>query len=244
MSIVFSGCDKDDDKNGSDDEHIQLLETIFIDDKDGKVRVKYEYDEQNRIAKITQYYDDKFDHFFTFSYKSNEISIKSDDNSTYTYSINGNRMTSSRVDYGYETTEVIDIDNEGLPEKYVQENLNELYNNWTYTANYEFQDDNLVKLKEKREGKDSWSCITTLTYDDKKSPFYHCKTPMWILIWYGSFDSIPSGKNNVLSRNWGSNSSDGCSYVYTYDDAGFPLTYTIVRGREKYTGSFTYIKRD
>ena len=50
VMVAFIACDKDNDDNGGD--KLQLLESIY---HDGKLSSEYEYDEQNRMTKITSY---------------------------------------------------------------------------------------------------------------------------------------------------------------------------------------------
>jgi hypothetical protein len=80
-------------------------------------------------------------------------------------------------------------------------------------------------------------------YDNKKSPFYYCKTPKWLLIWYGAGGLYSDIKNNRIEtidreRVDGNIYEYITEYTYEYDSNGFPIKMNSSIG-EFYT-LFTY----
>jgi hypothetical protein len=215
--LLTVACKDDNDKKNGTDDKIQLLETITFD---GQLRVTYEYDEQNRLTKM---FGAGVDNPITFTYTSNGITIVQGDK-TYEYVISGNKITCAS------RGETIDLDAQGLPTRFVR---------GSDTIIYEFKNGNVVK-QTNIEGT-SWFGVTEYTYDDKKSPFYHCKTSFWFLMWWASFDGIPYGKNNMLTASWGSGGSN--TFTFTYDENGFPLSYTTNEMSAGKSVTYTYIKK-
>ena len=210
------------------DNSVYLLSEIS--GRDGRTTI--EYDNQDRITKMTDYNKEGVaDRVETYSYNNSGdlISMKSenyDGNSeTYTFSRYGNKVTveNSSNDF-YE--ESIDLNAQGLPVQrmYIRriQNLERFLHGLT---TYQYQNGNLVKSDWESKWQDtngnfhSMSSGTgTYTYDDKMSLFYHCKTPKWFLIW--RFDTFGS-QNNVLTLK---DNTYIQTFVYTYNDGGFPIT--------------------
>ena len=89
------------------------------------------------------------------------------------------------------------------------------------------------------------------THDDKNSPFYHCNTPKWYML-CRLFDGhdlhleIFDMRNNRLTgrRPFNEEVPDILNYLYTYDDAGFPLICKRERnGVVDGIIQYTYVKK-
>jgi len=194
-----------------------LLEEMYYD----SWRTVFEYDNQDRILKMTHYQDDgNLYGYTTLTYDpaTGDLveKIERDKQNTEllkeTYIKNGN--TISWGGWG----EIV-LNPQGLPEKYT-------FNNMIDIQNFTWQNGNLTK----EEG----GSIGTFTYDDKKSPFYHCKTPKWFLlrVWERHLCSV----NNIKTETWGYGVE---THGYVYNDDGFPTTRTAYDE----TQTFTYMKR-
>ena len=213
-----------------------LLETIQF----GSELWVYEYDSQNRIAKISygSTYNEDIDRVETHYYNSAgdlvEVKVEytsyPEDNYSTTFSKSGNKITSTEVHEGYwsEYTE-FELNAQGLPEKVKSTRENEGGGGWIVTNIYTWEDGNLTKILEDIEGE----CL--FTYDDKKSPYYYCQTPKWYLMWWLGYNY--KGENNVETETWDGGTPR--TYDYTYlNGEGFPLTRTFGS-----TATFTYIKK-
>jgi len=87
--------------------------------------------------------------------------------------------------------------------------------------------------------------ISTYTHDNRKSPFYHCKTPKWFFIWFmgmGGFDGF-SNANNIIEQKTIVNDDiwDIPPIDYTYNNNGFPATSR--QQRTVTTSIYRYLKR-
>jgi len=196
---------------------IFLLEEI----QRGNYRYVYEYDDQDRITKRTDYSNGQIGSIHTFKYEDGDLVETNYENfqnpelnNKTTFSKNGNKINFFD---GFEHKE-FEINEQGLPAKYYDEGA------WLV---FTWQNGNITKSE--------WEgYITTYTYDDYKSPYLHCKTPKWFLWWY--FAGMPCSKNNVKTETW---DGGGVTYTYTYNADGFPLTRT----GGGFTETYKYKKR-
>ena len=227
FAAVFTSCEKDNDNNGP----IQLLETISYGEKWYK---KFEYDTKNRITQILSYYEDEIGWVETFGYDGDDLTLY-----VYGNPKNSNEGGSTKIlssggklilTFDEEYSETYDLDAQG--------NISG-YQDSDYSSIWEYQNGNLIKITsvDTRYG-ELRTTVTTYTYDNKKSPYFHCKTSKWFF--QGDGVSI---QNNVLTRT--RKSDDGYedveTYEYTYDEVGFPLT-SKEDGYEEIT-SYTYVKK-
>ena len=245
--------------------YVQLLKSGCS--ADGLHRTEYEYDNMNRITKIYQYGGEEisknlviYENTFTYNSEGDVVSQnrKSDvhgQNFTIIYSRTGNKIL-----FGGNENEYAELDGELLV-KYSYESSWEDddgklgKNTWLQT--YEYQNANLTKhtrgSKTIYDGitySESTNINTYTSYDDKKTPFYCCKTPKWILIFFNpAWFSSGYIQNNWLAMDskdtWGNTTSTN---TYTYDDADFPLTAKSVYKSDGYPPGeseyiFTYIKK-
>ena len=172
---------------------------------------KFEYDNQNRITKITM----DGGYFLTLNYSAGDlISMLFNDSNLCTFTKNGNKITIG-------SDESVDINAQGLIERYCER---------TNCFNCQYQGKNLIKMI-------GDGIVATYTYDDKKSPFYYCNTPEWWLVWYFGFGyayAFGTGglENNIKTWNIVNENEDKTLlYEYTYNGNGFPLTVTGHNGK-------------
>ena len=243
---------------------VGLPESIIVSRNDYQTKYEYVYDSQNRIARRT--YNGYSGSNLTFNY--NAIGDLTEynyhfmlDSKNVTFSKNGNKITfiSSFGTRFYSRTEngELELNAQGLPVKLTSENvIGQLGTSpvrWSYTLTLTWQNGNLIKTEWERKDENGSSAGTkTCTYDDKKTPFYHCNTPKWAL-WYLNFDywynmyyvdykyseNYGYNENNIITETW---EEDGITrtYEYTYNDDGFPVTRTWVEGTTTRTETYTY----
>ena len=194
---------------GNDDNNkVQLPETITY--LHGNYE-KFEYDNQDRITKRTRFNADGTQSSMEMFTYSGEDLVKVGSSE---YSKSGNKITSNN-------SHLLDLNNDGYFSK-----LSTPWESYIYELSFQYKDGNITKKTEKYsetwDGKTSVGNLVEYTckYDQKKSPFYHCKTPKWYMFWiYPSF----SGQNNAVEDNYKGGS---IKYAYVYDAAGYPIKRT------------------
>jgi len=246
---IFSGCDKDDNKN--DDGKIQLLESLFyhLPPSMDMPNFTYEYDNQNRLNKIL-IYTTYLTRSITFTYSGNNLAKVDNDtgfsvegngyNEYYKYIIttefskNGNTITFKKTDYfGDYSNGIIYLDKGGFPTKY-EETGKEFFTAFTF----QIENGNLTKITYQHTGSDgTFACYNIYKYDNKKSPFYYCKTQKWYLFLLNAYqlsNSQIESTNNPENVIYGSinnvaelelhrvNGIFKTEFEYEYDSAGFP----------------------
>jgi len=215
LIFVTAGCDKDKEEN--DNGVVKLLETITYEDGD---YTKFEYDNQNRITKMSFYWDGKLSYTDMFTYIGNDLT----------------KMVFSNVDYPEENREIIIVKNgntiawdgditltvngDGFLTKYDDTDSD----GDGQVITFQYQGGNLTKYMSESKYDDErseWEAVCK--YDDKKSPLYHCKTPKWFLTFAFTVDGYIGINNNVteVKSDWRT-----IKYSYIYDDDGFPTKIT------------------
>ena len=131
VATAFNSCNKDEEEYNT----VKLLKTIIhvSGDKQFKFdQYKFEYDEQNRITKISEFfYEGNISYTQTFTYEKDDLvqvlsSHSSGSIETYEYTKSGNTITqkyswnSDGVSEGYilpnfTTTHTIELNSDGLP---------------------------------------------------------------------------------------------------------------------------------
>jgi len=243
-----------------------LLESIYMD---GELWREFEYDHLNRMTKITEYAESWDENegktiWKKFNTKTLTYNGEGDLDSyeqenflstwvgTYLLTRSGNKILfneEQNLGYGEEYVEL----NGELPVKYIVDfsstELDGLRRNTRYYV-YEYQNGNLMKLT--REDKNYlneiiiWedNDIVIYTYDDKKSPFYNCKSPKWWFVWQemGGSWNMGAFQNNVLTVQYNSTNPRTITNTYTYDNAGFPQTMKRVNSSSSWSSenTFTY----
>ena len=86
-------------------------------------------------------------------------------------------------------------------------------------------------------------------HDDRKTPFYHCNTPKWVLWWlnycsWNGFNEYYGGHNyGYNENNIKTETREGGStitYEYTYNDDGFPVKRAWSAEASSYSETYTY----
>ena len=190
----------------------------------------YEYDEQHRLTNRNQYdSNDSLRSMMTLTYDDDGDLISVDWVDVNGYTIlsgptkNGNKISFRGV--GMSSYEV-ELNTEGLPEKATHGWTSQSTNGWrratyTYTwvnRNLAQADYNVIGVSSHGEEYEN-SGTKTYTYDDMKSPFYHCATPRWFWLWY-YFDTVTAcSLNNLIPADSGDE-----TFNYTYNEDGFLAT--------------------
>ena len=250
---------------------VGLLETVILSHDNYHTKFEYEYDGQNRITKRTRYDSNEFnDWIITLNYYNAIDSIGyHDQNYIYAmgrqirvwFSKNGNKITYFRIYDVHPVNGEFELNDQGLPVKWTYS-----YNHpsgccWSaFTAFLTWQNGNLIKTEWKDEMemdgvKTSSAGTVTYTHDDKKTPFYQCKTPKWVLWWLGYgcnqiraktmidgsqlfYENFEYNENNIKTVTFDEGSA--ITYEYTYNHDGFPLTRTWVEGTTTFMETYTY----
>jgi len=181
--------------------------------------IKFEYDNQNRIAKhfvygFTGEYSVSYVEIFNYNAAGDltevkvEYTLNPEENYNITISKTGNKI--SFINWYHQQVE-FELNEQGLPIKQTSKG-----DDWIVTTIFIWQNGNIIKA-DTEEG-------SILSYDDKKSPFYHCKTPKWALLYW--FEFYFCGENNVKTQTATWDNSITTTYNYTYNADGFPATRT------------------
>ena len=254
FAAMLASCEKDKENDNT----VKLLKTIAVcciksdghDEDIGRYdKYKFEYDEQNRITKMSEYnYDGSLYYTRTFTYAGDNLSQvlhsnSSDRVSTYEYTKSGNTITQRYTYDGIVSTSTIELDSDGLLIK--QEHEKDQFGNYSFET-YEYQDGNMTK-KTQRAILPQYDYTESHTYnyeyDNQKGALYHCKTPKWCLILHLNDFGV---KNNITEHWYTRNYEE---YIYEFDGAGFPSkrtcenTWGMVGHVKEWVEDFTYIKK-
>lgn len=222
---TLTSCNKDDDGNSS----VKLLETVIYN---GKLYLKFEYDNQNRITKIISYGEaldvttgeiiECIDEYL-LKYNASGDLISANPEfgycGTITYLKNENKVIVDMQPYSNQS-ETYYLNNEGYPSKYELATWHDDCTNYG-TKNFVYQNNNLIQVSwDVAQNCNPYSSGTReYTFDDKKSPFYYCKTPKWYIIHFTLyFDESLLSMNNVKTA----------THFFEYEpETGFkPMTVT------------------
>ena len=216
---VVTSCKKDNDKTDDDGSTVKLVETIkyksYPDDK-------FEYDEQNRIIKSYLGVDPNTQ---TFKYEGDDLvevvyeKIYEDIHIVRTYECKRNGNTITIKNDNNEGIITVTLNNEGFPVSIKSEYK---------ITNFTIQNGNIVTQTEKYEnfsGEGEDIVHYNYKYDNKKSPFFFCKSPMWA--WH-TFRSLTP----LIMFNGSKNNMTGVGEYediieYVYDNDGFPTKLTF-----------------
>jgi len=231
VTAAFTSCDEKSEKE--DPNQIKLLKIITecfrnydnLDYNSGCYdKYKFEYDEQNRITKMSEYYfDGSLYYTKTFTYAGDDLvkvlhSSSSGHVSTYEYTKSGNTITEKDTYDGGVKISIIELNIDGIPVKRTREDE---YGN-TYVETYGYQDGNLTGYTMTATSQSGYTDVDSETYqyDNQKGALYHCKTPKWYLILELNYFGV---KNNRTEEGWIRHSA---KYTYEFDGVGFPAKRT------------------
>ncbi|MDR2554769.1 MAG: hypothetical protein LBC64_05010 [Fibromonadaceae bacterium] len=227
ITFTLNACGKGGD--------VKLLESIT--DESGGLISKFEYDKQNRIVKKYNYYEKKLNYTETITYADNIVTIEevyeSGSKNTRKFVINGNTVT---IEGGSTFT----INKDGY---FVRLEYDKGF------KTYKYRDDGNPIGREEEYTSDGITIASYANmdkYDDKKSPFYNCNSPKWLLqhglnVLSSFYEYGFISKNNVLEINVGGENDFTTVYKYEYDGDGFPVKMTAEQAYED-VGSDKIIK--
>jgi len=216
LAVMISACGGGKEK---------LLETVT---QDGHV-IKYEYDNKNRISKITYYEYDEPYRTKTLFYNGNDL-VKEvhEEHSEYDeftvtneFVKSGNTITISSNNSIHGT---MDLDRDGYPIKLT-------YPNSIVANSYVIKNGNLIQF-------DSGEQKYSYEYDDKKSPLSKCKTPKWYL--FDDLRVFASANNPTKEIYQMGNIKFEREYKNEYDDDDFVIKQIKYEGRKEEVTTFKY----
>ena len=210
---------------------VKLVETATGYNGDIK---KFEYDDQNRFTKCSFYNRGVATPYqiYTFTYSGDDlVQLKLDyvshhSESTDEYAKNGNQITVTQTWRSSPNVFIytLDLNSDGTLDKVTYSE-----DNWSEETAYQYQDGNVTKASYKYivDGIITDTNFNDYTYDSKNSPWLHCKTPKWLLIWFWGYDGYGS-KNNMTASPWEDSNGNGgkAEFAYLYDDDGYPTQRT------------------
>jgi hypothetical protein len=207
---------------------VKLLESIVEEDGNGIVQKKFEYDEQNRLAKIYgKMYSVNYTQTITYN-ADNLVTVEGvfpNNKSTTKFVRKGNKITVE----GETSLKIITIGGETLTvnkDGYIVKR--ERNSDGVMSYEYQYQDGNLIEDKSVRLESSS-SDTYSYKYNYKKSPFSNSNTPKWLLAYL-----LSEGKNNVLEINFrGESGSRFTKCKYEYDEDEFPTKKTAESTNKK-----------
>ncbi len=195
---------------------------------------EFEYDEQHRFTKRYDYSSDSTLMFtMTLTYDDDGELITAHWVTENDYSMHIQNpfikegSTISFPGFGIERYK-IELNTDELPKKLTHTFQASHSHAWRKTTNtYTWVNRNLFQTDFKVIGETvgggpyEESGTYIYTYDDKKSPFYHCATPRWFWAWYYLADITGCSLNNLVSVESG---DEITNYEYTYNEDGFLAT--------------------
>ena len=211
----------------SKEEEIRLLESITYNDGSGTYEEKYEYDNQNRITKIS-YYDTsgEFSIENTLIYNGNDL--VGDDNNDDGYE----KISYENYEKDFDVTlEEHEKNGNIIKVKYrpmyfhlnsdgnlIRIDVHNDEGNPLTPINYIYdQNGNLITYS-----LDNDIYLHEYEYDNKKAPFTHCNTPKWWM----QYKELPTKNNIIKMTEDGKVGNEYNEYVYEYDDAEYPIKCT------------------
>jgi hypothetical protein len=200
----------------------KLLESMTIENEYGISKYKFEYDAAGRMAKTFFYHGGELYDERAFAYSGDNLVIVKEQKIGLgeietRFARNGNSITVT-CDARPTLTHTIIIGKDLYATKKTSRD-----EDGTFVETYLYEGGNLVKMASAAQGNELFG---EFKYDDKKSPFYNCKTAKWLLQhWHG-----PMGhNNNVVESHSGGNVGrpEFAAFAYEYDGDGFPAKRTM-----------------
>ena len=227
---------------------VKVISAILLEEiQRGSQRNVYEYDDQDRITKISQHNGGQLYKVETFRYDvgghmeeyKEEYPLQPELNRIATYIKSGDKIIITRTSNGWSGYSEYELNAQGFPIKLTSVDENENGDWYNETETYTWQNENLTQIvvvdEREESGVESYYTYTVnITHDNYKSPSYHCKTPKWVLLNFERGNGLHN-VNNIKTVT----GAENATYTYTYNADGFPATRT--RGTD--TETFTYKKR-
>ena len=193
----------------------KMLERIEDHGEGGEVTT-FEYDGKNRIVK--KYSDQSPD--WTITYRRNgSVKITDDTYWEADFVRKGNTLVNNTWGDNNAGVETITLDKDGYITSIERTNSNN--SGWKQVINFQYANGNLIKKVTTNSSNNEPDIIWVeeFKYDNKKSPFWGCQTPRWIIQYLYHWFGI---NNNIVEHN--TNDQDiVVTYQYEYDNDGFPI---------------------
>ena len=232
ISAAFTSCEKNNDDNGkgngtdttgNGNEKVQLVKTITWDFNDYSYYQEFKYDEKNRLTTVTTHADGQV-RIATFTYSGDDL-VKfidyPDGLCMMDFSKNGNKIGVTTTEGGNIHKSTFELNSDGYPITFKSED-------YVGATTYQYSDGNLVSIAGEMMYK----------HDNKKSPFYDCKSPKWFRFPLGLTDPpllyYLGIKNNITEMNI--TGEMPIPFTYEYDENGFPTKMLFIG----YVVTFTY----
>ena len=245
---------------------VGLPKSIIVSQDNYLTKYEYVYDSQNRITKSIRYSyrtdDERWDlnSALTLDYFDDKDLVELSGHNyvqprAFTRTVFSKK--SEKITYSYSMPTLTYYREEGELELNAQElpvkqmykyffrdlNSGDWIEGFIFTATYIWQNENHTKTDwESKNEQDLIAGTVTYTHDDKKTPFYRCNTPKWVLWWlyncWGNNENYRHNENNIKTET----REDGSiiTYEYTYNDDGLPVTRTWVDGTTKNMVTYIY----
>jgi len=230
---ILTSCDDIIDDECDD---VYLVTEILSVREWGELRFSFEYDDQNRITRIIRHEVDgdwsgTWSQTLRYNSAGDLISITHDNGDVETFTRTGNIITRRAPmweESGRVYSETFELNAQGLLGKFTFDETYDSGSWWKGIMTFQYQGRNVVEstleMEEFFEEYRSEMVTATVTYDDKKSPFYHSNTPQWFLLseffLYGTHNNVKT--ISLEGETW----SETHTMEYIYNDAGFPISRT------------------
>lgn len=231
--VAFTSCKKNDDDSKV---QLHLLETITYSSGNS---IRYTYDNQSRITKMYMYMGKDLLITITVTYSEQDVITLTyndianpENNFTGKHIKNGNTVTFYKNE---ELAHTISLNNEEYPIR-IEGMVEEQNGEWVpYVYTYQYQDGNMIQMNYVASVNDIESGNSTeYKYDNKKSPFYNCKSPAWLL---GNPLGSSYGRQNNVIEQISSFFNIKTEYDYEYNAAEYPTKCTMTSKIEGFEGN-------
>ncbi|MDR1666411.1 MAG: hypothetical protein LBS03_01770 [Bacteroidales bacterium] len=219
VALMIAGCEATgnlDVPEEEDEEEVLLLKEEY---KNDELSREFEYNSDQQITKYFIYENNKKKYTRTISYNGDDDvqSLDLNGSSGYPYVLNFARRSGMIVGtYSDNDTDTIFLNNDGTPREIRWYNGG--YDRYTYNAAGNIMQH--IAVERDTTNSSTISYVTTkygYDYDDKKSPFYSCKTPLWFLI-YRIGNEYQNNLKGVKTET-----GQG-TFTYTYNSSGYAST--------------------
>lgn len=217
VGFMFTSCDKNDDNNTTEEGTVDISKMYLPLKMTGNDYVTmFTYNNKGQVTKIVE--SDGYE--YTFSYNGNHLSsfvgIEPGIKTTYTFIQNGNTITVNLVGEingeKFEDTHLLEVDAKGNLLK--EDDATYVYDSKGNNTKVTYEDGETV----------------TLTFDDKNGVFKNLNLPKWVCTYFLYYNA--NLVNNALTLDFVSdefpedNNSSDISYEYNAD--GYPIKVTSV----------------
>ncbi|MDR2999835.1 MAG: hypothetical protein LBU89_01105 [Fibromonadaceae bacterium] len=223
LAAALAGCKEKTNSNA------KLLETITAESDGIVYTTKLDYDDKLRIVKKTHHRGGILTHTETVTYdgagsvKIAYDNIEAEMTMEAHFAIEANTITVQRSDVSY-GTEKLTVNKDGK----ITESItypDPAYDEVRHIV-HSYSGSNLIETKGVSGPGHTHELLEKYEYGDKKTSFYHCKTPKWLL--QHLFLYTDASRNNVTKGNISHHHGEQINeYMYEYDTDGLPTRRTL-----------------